>query len=142
MNILLFSKPFTANLPYFDEEKELVDVSTIVKTLTTEECSLEEFVKWCYPELQRDTPDIIATSEKGMLCPLNEDVDTINNIALQLMEGHCNECLSADVVHDETENPIAPEARSQQFNSTGYSRSHSMPQNRMPSYTFKKFRSY
>ena len=105
-NLLLLGN---GNLPYFDEEKELVDLSTIVETLTTEECSLEEFVKWCYPELQRDSPDIIATSEKGILCPLNEDVDTINNIALQLMEGHCKEYLSADVVHDETENPIAPE---------------------------------
>jgi len=45
--------------------------------------------------LQRDSPDIIATSEKGILGPLDEDVDAINNIAFQLIKGHCKEYLSA-----------------------------------------------
>jgi hypothetical protein len=38
--------------PMFDTSNSTVDISKVVRTTTTLETSLKEFVLWCYPELQ------------------------------------------------------------------------------------------
>ena len=66
------------------------------------------FVRWCYPELQlslsnptsTQLTDSISIYEKGILCPLNEDVDEINETALRLMEGDRHTLLNADMIAD------------------------------------------
>jgi ATP-dependent DNA helicase PIF1 len=94
------------NIPYHDENKELIDLSTVIETHTIQDLTLTEFVRWCYPELETDVADRIQTSQKAILCPLNSDVDEVNKIALELMKGNCYDFYSADVVHDEETNPV------------------------------------
>ena len=62
---------------------------------TITNCTLEDFVKWCYPEVTASTSSITNNyalnttydpplHERAILCPLNKDVDCINAIAISL----------------------------------------------------------
>ena len=90
--------------PMYDKTNSSVDISKIVHTRTTLETSLKDFVFWCYPELQEGTSseaphqpkDIFLIHEKAILCALNEEVDEVNKIAVELMNGEQRQFFSAD----------------------------------------------
>ena len=90
--------------PMYDKTNSSVDISKIVHTRTTLETSLKDFVFWCYPELQEGSSskaphqpkDIFSIHEKAILCALNEDVDEVNKIAIELMNGEQRQFFSAD----------------------------------------------
>ena len=82
--------------PLYDPTKSTVAISNIVHTTTTEETCLKDFVLWCYPELQQNFAVGISSNhyineisiyDKAILCALNEEVDAVNKIAVELMNG-------------------------------------------------------
>ena len=78
--------------------KNMVNISQIIHTTTTEETSLKEFVLWCYPEFQ-GIQDTIPLHDKAILCVFNEDVAEVNKIAIDLVnvgEEEQRICFSAD----------------------------------------------
>ena len=89
--------------PIYDATNSTIDISKIVHTTTTSETSLKDFVLWCYPELkdgfsftslhQRDT---ISIYNKAILCALNEEVEEVNKIAVELMDGEQRQFFRAD----------------------------------------------
>jgi hypothetical protein len=94
----------SGTFPMYDTFNSSVDISKIVHTRTTLETSLKDFVFWCYPELQEGTSseihpqpkDIFSIHEKAILCALNEEVDEVNKIAVELMNGTHRQFFSAD----------------------------------------------
>ena len=63
--------------------------------------SLEEFVRWCYPDIDQPT---MSVAGKAILAPKNSHVDELNQVALSLMQGDIHHFESADsVVHSNTE---------------------------------------
>ena len=70
----------------------------IINVKTTEEETLEGFVKWCYPDLVTASADHLQIYEKAILCALNNEVDEVNSAALRMMNGHCHQYLSADIL--------------------------------------------
>ena len=82
--------------PIYDASNNAVEISKIVHTTTTAETCLEDFVLWCYPELQHQNNDKISIYDKAILCALNEEVDAVNKIAVELMNGDQRQFYSAD----------------------------------------------
>eukprot|EP01036_Dinobryon_divergens_P036331 gene36331-47284_t len=89
--------------PIYDPTNSTVDISKIVNTMTTLETSIKEFVLWCYPELQEGysftaphLQDTISIYNKAILCALNDEVDEVNKIAVELMNGEQIQFFSAD----------------------------------------------
>jgi hypothetical protein len=103
------------DLESFDERSNTVDISKIVRTNTTLETTLKDFVLWCYPELSANHPSQQTTStavvnegnisiyDKAILCALNEEADLINSIAVELLEGQGKEYLSVDEIDPESD---------------------------------------
>ena len=81
--------------PIYDRNNSAVNISKIIHTTTTEETSVKDFVLWCYPEFQ-GIRDKISLHEKAILCVFNEDVDEVNKIAIDLVDGYVRQCYSAD----------------------------------------------
>jgi hypothetical protein len=77
--------------------KKTVDISKVVSTSTTLETTLNDFIVWCYPEL-RGAKDTMKIYDKAILCALNDEVDTINKIAVQLLPGEGMQFFSADEI--------------------------------------------
>jgi ATP-dependent DNA helicase PIF1 len=91
--------------PIYDPTNSTVDISKIVNTMTTLETSIKAFVLWCYPELQEGysftaphLQDTISIYNKAILCALNDEVDEVNKIAVELMNGEQIQFFSADEV--------------------------------------------
>ena len=89
--------------PIYDPTNSTVDISKIVNTTTTLETSIKAFVLWCYPELQEGysftaphLQDTISIYNKAILCALNDEVDEVNKIAVELMNGEQIQFFSAD----------------------------------------------
>ena len=59
--------------------------------------SLEDFVRWCYPDIDNSSLTINVAS-KAILTPKNEHVDRINELCVFLMEGALHIFESADSV--------------------------------------------
>ena len=94
----------SGTLPFIDETNETVELSNMISVKLDTEQSIMNFVRWCYPELsnnqQQDIDSSILIQDKCILCPLNEDVDEINQAALDLMKEECHIFLSADQIQD------------------------------------------
>lgn len=96
----------SGQLPFVNETFQTVELSHMLSVKLHTEQSLINFVRWCYPELDsnrqqnNDSSSIISIQDRGILCPLNEDVDEINQTALDLMQGECHTFLSADKVQE------------------------------------------
>ena len=97
------------NIPYVDHANQAIDISQIVQTRTTLEESLTDFVKWCYPELSKDSAtaqqsDIISVFDKAILCTLNTEVDEVNAITIQAAGGEERIFFSADELAENDDN--------------------------------------
>ena len=57
--------------------------------------SLEDFIKWCYPDFDFSTNNNI-NSETAILAPTNDDVDLLNKTALEMFPGEMKVMLSGD----------------------------------------------
>ena len=57
--------------------------------------NVEDFIHWCYPDFDFGSHDNI-NSQTAILAPTNEDVDLLNNIALDMFPGEKKVLLSGD----------------------------------------------
>ena len=59
--------------------------------------SLEDFVRWCYPDIENSSSTINVAS-KAILAPKNEHVDRVNELCVSLMQGALHIFESGDSV--------------------------------------------
>ena len=94
------------DIPFFDSSNHTIDISQIVRTRTTLEESLGDFVKCCYPELfgEQNLGNAISVFDKAILCALNDEVDEVNSITFKAAGGDERKFFSADELAESDEN--------------------------------------
>ncbi len=68
---------------------------------------LRNLLRWCYPSIDQEHINQEEISSRAIVAPLNEDVNRLNNIALDMMIGDMITLKSADTV-EENEGLLLP----------------------------------
>ena len=99
-----------------------IDISKLVEVYTIPEQQVPDLLTWCYPEFfnpsssssssstssSTSTHEDIGTHEKAILCPLNADVDEVNEAAIQMLQGESHELCSSDILKNDKDQDQVP----------------------------------